>query len=71
MEKRKRWEPKERKSVLTSLEEFQKEAKTGRRGIWHYGDIDSDEEDTFPPVGAKKTGGRRQNVILVFIWVKT
>ena len=59
MEKRKRWEPKERKSVLDNLESFQNEAKTARRGIWQYGDVESDDEDTLPPVAAKKTGGRR------------
>ncbi|KAK8537748.1 hypothetical protein V6N12_043896 [Hibiscus sabdariffa] len=59
LEKRKKWESKERKLVLNKLEEFQQEAKTGRRGIWQYGDVDSDDEDTLPPVAAKKTGGRR------------
>ncbi|KAL4383252.1 hypothetical protein GQ457_15G007210 [Hibiscus cannabinus] len=59
LEKRKKWESKERKLMLNKLEEFQQEAKTGRRGIWQYGDVDSDDEDTLPPVAAKKTGGRR------------
>ena len=60
LEKRKKWEPKDRKSVLNSLEEFQNEAKTARRGIWQYGDVESDDEDTLPPLAAaKKTGGRR------------
>ncbi|XWS51529.1 hypothetical protein CRYUN_Cryun12cG0183800 [Craigia yunnanensis] len=60
LEKRRKWEPKERKSVLNSLEDFQKEAKTARRGIWQYGDVESDDEDTLPPLAAaKKTGGRR------------
>ncbi|XWS47727.1 hypothetical protein CRYUN_Cryun13aG0009500 [Craigia yunnanensis] len=61
LEKRKRWESKERKSALDSLESFQNEAKTARRGIWQYGDVESDDEDTLPPVAAaaKKTGGRR------------
>lgn len=59
LEKRKKWEPKDRKSVLDSLEAFQNEAKTARRGIWQYGDVESDDEDTLPPVAAKKTGGRR------------
>ncbi|XVF49480.1 hypothetical protein PTKIN_Ptkin04bG0016200 [Pterospermum kingtungense] len=58
LEKRKRYESKERKSVLDSLETFQNEAKTARRGIWHYGDVESDDEE-FPQVTAKKTGGRR------------
>ena len=45
--------------MLNSLEEFQNEAKTARRGIWQYGDVESDDEDTLPPVAGKKTGGRR------------
>ncbi|XP_022736123.1 ribonuclease TUDOR 1 [Durio zibethinus] len=59
LEKRKRWESKERKTALDILESFQKEAKTTRRGIWQYGDVESDDEDTLPPVAGKKTGGRR------------
>ncbi|XVE63800.1 hypothetical protein DITRI_Ditri07aG0049400 [Diplodiscus trichospermus] len=59
LEKRKKWEPKDRKSVLNSLEDFQKEAKTARQGIWQYGDVESDDEDMLPSVAAKKTGGRR------------
>lgn len=58
LEKRKRWESKEKKSALDSLESFQNEAKTARRGIWQYGDAESDDEE-FPQVAAKKTGGRR------------
>ncbi|XVE56474.1 hypothetical protein DITRI_Ditri04bG0013100 [Diplodiscus trichospermus] len=59
LEKRKRWESKDRKSVLDSLDSFQSEAKTARRGIWQYGDVESDDEDTLPPIAAKKTGGRK------------
>ncbi|OMO52308.1 hypothetical protein COLO4_37280 [Corchorus olitorius] len=60
LEKRKRWEPKDRKSILDNLEAFQNEAKTARRGIWQYGDVESDDEDELPPLSAaKKTGGRR------------
>ncbi|XP_022771297.1 ribonuclease TUDOR 1-like isoform X2 [Durio zibethinus] len=59
LEKRKKWEPKERKSMLNRLEDLQNEAKTARRGIWQYGDVESDDEDSLPPVAAKKTGGRR------------
>ncbi|KHG06599.1 Snd1 [Gossypium arboreum] len=61
LEKRKRFEAKERKAMLDELEKYQKEAKTARRGIWEYGDVDSDdEEDTLPPVAvAKKSGGKR------------
>lgn len=43
--------------ALDSLEKFQEEAKTGRRGMWQYGDIESDDEDTAPP--ARKAAGRR------------
>ncbi|OMO94776.1 hypothetical protein CCACVL1_05833 [Corchorus capsularis] len=60
LEKRKRWESKDRKSILDNLEAFQNEAKTARRGIWQYGDVESDDEDELPPLSAaKKTGGRR------------
>ncbi|MBA0773178.1 hypothetical protein Gotri_008473, partial [Gossypium trilobum] len=59
LEKRKKWESKERKLMLNKLEECQEEAKTGRRGMWQYGDVESDDEDLLPPVAAKKTGGRR------------
>ncbi|KAE8670901.1 TUDOR-SN protein 1 isoform 2 [Hibiscus syriacus] len=59
LEKRKKWEPKDRKLMLNKLEEHQQEAKTGRRGIWQYGDVESDDEDSLPPVAAKKTVGRR------------
>ncbi|XVF11339.1 hypothetical protein REPUB_Repub08aG0018900 [Reevesia pubescens] len=60
LEKRKKWESMERKSVLNNLEEFQNESKSLRRGIWQYGDVASDDEDTLPPVASKKTGGRRR-----------
>ncbi|KAE8661954.1 TUDOR-SN protein 1 isoform 2 [Hibiscus syriacus] len=59
LEKRKKWEPKDIKLMLNKLEEYQQEAKTGRRGIWQYGDVESDDEDILLPVAAKKTGGRR------------
>lgn len=45
--------------MLNKLEECQEEAKTGRRGMWQYGDVESDDDDLLPPVVAKKTGGRR------------
>ncbi|KAL9313935.1 hypothetical protein ACSQ67_019387 [Phaseolus vulgaris] len=56
-EKRTRWDRKERQSAIDNLENFQEEAKSSRRGIWQYGDIQSDEEDTAPP--PRKGGGRR------------
>ncbi|KDP22512.1 hypothetical protein JCGZ_26343 [Jatropha curcas] len=57
IEKRKKWDSKERQVALDNLEKFQDEARSARRGIWVYGDIQSDDEDMAPPV--RKTGGRR------------
>jgi staphylococcal nuclease domain-containing protein 1 len=57
MEKRKKWDSRERKAALDCLEKFQEEARTSRRRIWQYGDIESDDEDV--AVATKKTGGRR------------
>ncbi|CAL0327720.1 unnamed protein product [Lupinus luteus] len=57
IEKRNRWDKRERKLALDNLENFQEEAKTSRRGIWQYGDIQSDDEDTAPP--ARKANGRK------------
>lgn len=56
LEKRKKWDFKERQLALDNLEKFQEEARTARRGIWQYGDIQSDDEDTAP---VRKAGGRR------------
>ncbi|KAI7979672.1 Ribonuclease TUDOR 1 [Camellia lanceoleosa] len=57
LEKRKRWEPKEKQAALDELEKFQEEAKSKRLGMWEYGDIQSDDEDTGPPV--RKAAGKR------------
>ncbi|KAL1196830.1 Ribonuclease TUDOR 1 [Cardamine amara subsp. amara] len=57
MEKRKKWEHKDKKAALDSLEKFQEEARKSRIGIWQYGDIESDDEDTGP--ARKAAGGRR------------
>lgn len=57
VERRKKWEPRDRQVALENLEKFQEEAKTGRLGIWQYGDIQSDDEDSAPP--ARKAGARR------------
>ena len=57
IEKRKKWDSKDRQVALDNLEKFQEEARSARRGIWMYGDIESDDEDVAPPV--RKTGGRR------------
>lgn len=56
LEKRKKWESKERQVAFGSLEGYQEEARTDRRGMWQYGDIQSDEEDAGP---VRKPGGRR------------
>ncbi|XP_027339745.1 ribonuclease TUDOR 1 isoform X2 [Abrus precatorius] len=57
LEKRNRRDRKEKQEALENLEMFQGEARTSRRGMWQYGDIQSDDEDTAPP--ARKAGGRR------------
>ena len=57
-EKRNRWDRKDRQTALDNLENFQEEAKTSRRGMWQYGDIQSDDEDTAPPP-RKAAGGRK------------
>ncbi|KAF8390783.1 hypothetical protein HHK36_025311 [Tetracentron sinense] len=57
LERRKRWDTKERQSALDNLEEFQAKAKADRLKIWQYGDIQSDEEDSAPT--GRKPGGRR------------
>nr|XP_018439421.1 PREDICTED: staphylococcal nuclease domain-containing protein 1-like [Raphanus sativus] len=48
MEKRKRWEHKDKKAALDALEKYQEEARKSRTGIWQYGDIQSDDEDSVP-----------------------
>lgn len=57
MEKRTRRDRKERQVALDNLDMFQGEARTSRRGMWQYGDIQSDDEDTAPP--PRKAGGRK------------
>ncbi|GMH25648.1 hypothetical protein Nepgr_027491 [Nepenthes gracilis] len=57
LEKRKRFESRDRRAMLDNLKEFEDEAKKDRRGIWQYGDIGSDDEDSAPP--ARNAGGRR------------
>ncbi|KAL9329832.1 hypothetical protein ACSQ67_004835 [Phaseolus vulgaris] len=57
LEKRNRWDRKEKQQAFDTLETFQGEARTSRRGMWQYGDIQSDDEDTAPP--ARKAGGRK------------
>ncbi|KAI3463513.1 hypothetical protein Pfo_020176 [Paulownia fortunei] len=57
LEKRRRWEPKDRQQALDELEKFQTEAREKRLGMWEYGDIASDDEDMAPP--ARKAAGKR------------
>ncbi|CAE6089755.1 unnamed protein product [Arabidopsis arenosa] len=57
MEKRKKWGHKDKQAALDALEKFQEEARKSRIGIWQYGDIESDDEDTGP--ARKPAGGRR------------
>ncbi|XP_074275128.1 ribonuclease TUDOR 1-like [Silene latifolia] len=57
LEKRRRWDTKERKAAFDELEEFQQEAKTSRSGMWQYGDIQSDDEDSAP--STRKPAGKR------------
>ncbi|XP_020233490.1 ribonuclease TUDOR 1 isoform X2 [Cajanus cajan] len=57
LEKRNRRDRKERQQALDTLETFQGEARTSRRGMWQYGDIQSDDEETSLP--ARKGGNRK------------
>ncbi|KAG9150884.1 hypothetical protein Leryth_003009 [Lithospermum erythrorhizon] len=56
LEKRRRFEPKDKKVALDELDKHQAEAKKNRLGMWEYGDIQSDDEDA-PP--ARKAAGKR------------
>lgn len=57
LEKRRRWEPKDKQQTLDELEKFQTEAREKRLAMWEYGDIASDDEDTVPL--ARKGAGKR------------
>lgn len=57
MEKRRRWEPKDKQQAMDELEKYQTEAREKRLGMWEYGDIASDDEDMAPP--ARKAAGKR------------
>ncbi|XP_071722497.1 ribonuclease TUDOR 1-like [Rutidosis leptorrhynchoides] len=59
MEKRKKWDSSDRKAALDILEKYQDEARTSRRRIWQYGDVESDDEDVGAFAGKKTGGGRR------------
>uniref|UniRef100_A0A7N0VE85 Ribonuclease n=1 Tax=Kalanchoe fedtschenkoi TaxID=63787 RepID=A0A7N0VE85_KALFE len=58
LEKRRRWESKERKAAFDKLEKFQEEARVSRRRMWQYGDIQSDDDEVGPP--ARKAAGNRR-----------
>ncbi|KAL6003572.1 Translin-1 [Asimina triloba] len=61
LERKKRWDTKERQLALDNLEEHQAAAKRERLNLWQYGDIQSDdEEDSGPP--SRRAGGRRGHV---------
>lgn len=57
LEKRRRWDRRDRQATLDALEKIQEEAKSSRRRMWQYGDIQSDDDDLAPPV--RKAAGRR------------
>ncbi|MCD7458472.1 hypothetical protein HAX54_038347 [Datura stramonium] len=57
MEKRKRWEPKDKQQALDELEKYQTEARDKRLAMWEYGDVESDDEDSAIP--ARKAAGKR------------
>lgn len=57
MEKRRRWETPDKKLALDNLEKEQEEARSNRLRMWQYGDIQSDDDETAPPV--RKAAGRR------------
>ncbi|CAN8264740.1 unnamed protein product [Cochlearia groenlandica] len=48
MEKRRKWEHKHKLTTLDALEKYQDEARKSRTGIWQYGDVQSDDEDSAP-----------------------
>ncbi|CAL9178588.1 unnamed protein product [Musa hybrid cultivar] len=58
LDRKKKWDTRERKAALDGLEEFQAKAKRERLKIWQYGDIQSDDEELAPPP-PRKAGGRR------------
>ncbi|CAI9267357.1 unnamed protein product [Lactuca saligna] len=62
LEKRRRWEPKEKQEILDELEKCQAEASKARLGIWEYGDIQSDDDENQNPLpsSVKKPGGGKR-----------
>ncbi|PKA54817.1 hypothetical protein AXF42_Ash000652 [Apostasia shenzhenica] len=59
LERRRRWDKKERQAALDNLEEFQTKAKRERLKMWQYGDVQSDEDEDSAPPAARKSGSRR------------
>ncbi|EPS63110.1 hypothetical protein M569_11676, partial [Genlisea aurea] len=56
LEKKRKWEPKDRQVILDELEKYEAEARRNRLGMWEYGDIASDEEDSGGPPARKVAG---------------
>ncbi|KAG9152434.1 hypothetical protein Leryth_015833 [Lithospermum erythrorhizon] len=56
LERRRRFEHKDKKKALDDLNKHQEEAKKNRIGMWEYGDIQSDDDDV-PP--ARNAAGKR------------
>ncbi|KAI3512755.1 hypothetical protein L1887_20074 [Cichorium endivia] len=59
LEKRRKWEPKEKKEILDELEKYQVEARTTRSGMWRHGDIESDDDENPLPFAKKAGAGKR------------
>lgn len=57
LERRRKWDKKERQAALDNLEEFQAKAKRDRLKIWQYGDAQSDEDEDSAPTARKAGGG--------------
>ncbi|KAJ7569603.1 hypothetical protein O6H91_01G085700 [Diphasiastrum complanatum] len=55
IEKKGKWDTKEKQTALENLADFQETARKARLNIWQYGDVESDDEDE--SLGRK--GGRR------------
>eukprot|EP00246_Nothoceros_aenigmaticus_P000016 TRINITY_DN10013_c0_g1_i1.p1 TRINITY_DN10013_c0_g1~~TRINITY_DN10013_c0_g1_i1.p1 ORF type:complete len:994 (+),score=218.35 TRINITY_DN10013_c0_g1_i1:98-3079(+) len=58
VEKKGRWDAKEKLTALDSLGEHQDIARKARLNIWEYGDVESDEEDQPSRRGAGSARGR-------------
>ncbi|KAL6495805.1 Translin-1 [Orobanche gracilis] len=58
LEKRHRFELKDRQLAFDELEKYETEARQKRLGMWEYGDIASDEDDSGPPARRGAAGKR-------------